>query len=438
MLTWIRNAIASSEIQFHRSKRIFHRALSDQFKSFLQEKRELVLRTNSHPDLAIILVTFNQSEFTYGCLSSIAASLADSSLKYEVIILDNGSRDQTFNLFNRISGANIIRSDENLHYLRGVNHASEKAIAKHLLFLNNDTQIFPGTLESALSTIDSASNIGAVGARTLWPNGRLQEGGGIVWNDGSSDHYGRGDIPTAPQYMFLRPVDYCSGSFLLTPRELFFQMERFDEIYSPAVYEDTDYCFRLRKSGYLTLYDPDALVLHFEHASINETEAFGIKQKNRKTFVSRHSDILAKQFSPSKNNELMARTAPVPKRLLFICNHSPRAISSSTFAHTRQILCHLAERAVEVTILPTIAIPGDWIAIRQLWPKRIEVITDAINLESFLNSRKVFYDAIWSTEACNADYIFDWINKNVKRGNRTKLISYDATQTTAAQVLAIL
>ncbi len=438
MLTWIYDTIGTSEIQLRCSKRTFHRALSGQFKKFLQENRQLVLKTSRHPDLAILLVTYNQAEFTYGCLSSIAASLIDSSLKYEIIILDNRSVDQTNELFNRVSGINVFRSNENLNYLRGVNRASEKASATHLLFLNNDTQIFPGTLKSALGTIESAPNTGAVGARTLWPNGRLQEAGGIVWNDGSSDHYGREDIPTAPQYMFLRPVDYCSGSFLLTPRELFHQMGRFDEIYSPGVYEDTDYCFRLGRKGYLTLYDPDAVVMHFEHASINEAETFELKQKNRNIFFNRHRDILAKQFSRAKDNELMARTAHAPKRLLVISGHSPKAMSNSPFANMRQILCELAEKGLEVTVLPAIAIPEDWIAIRRIWPKCIEVIPGVINLKTFLDPRRDFYDGIWIADTHNADFFFNWIDENHNRDGKSKLISYDPAQTTAAQMLAIL
>ena len=71
----------------------------------------------------------------------------------EVIILDNGSTDLTAALLARLRGAKVIRNSENMHYLRGVNRAAREAGGDYLLLLNNDAQLFPGTLDAAVATI---------------------------------------------------------------------------------------------------------------------------------------------------------------------------------------------------------------------------------------------------------------------------------------------
>jgi len=436
MFTWIRNAIRRSDIQVERTRRAFRKNLSSRLKRFLTEGTTLRLKTDSSPDIAIILVAYNQAEFVYGCLSSIAEAQSNSPLKYEIIIFDNGSTDQMFELFERVSGIKIIRSSENLHYLRGTNRASEHAVAKHLLFLNSDAQIFPGTLDAALSTIESASNVGAVGGRTVWPNGLLQEAGCTVWNDGTCDHYGRHDIPTAAQYMFLREVDYCSASFLLTPRDLFHRMKRFDEVYSPAYYEDADYCLRLRKAGYRTLYEPDARVFHYEHASINVEQMLSLMEKNRKIFADRHADVLADQLPPSEENRLRARTSRMPKRLIFISDHLP----DSKASQINQIFKDLFKIGVEVTFFPTVFIPDDWQRLRTLLPKTVEVMAGlkSPNLARFFDCRPDFYDGILIGDISNKKTLVDWIIKNRRRVGKTKLIDSDLSQLNAQYIAARL
>src|SRR5262249_6159644 len=145
--------------------------------------------------------------------------------------------------------------------------AARVARGEVLLLLNNDTQVLPGTLESALATIRSDSGIGAVGARLVLLDGTLQEAGSIIWRDGSCLGYGRGDSPYAPMYMFRRDVDYCSGAFLLTPRKIWEQLGGFDERFRPFYYEETDYCARLWERGLRVVYEPKAVLLHYEFAS---------------------------------------------------------------------------------------------------------------------------------------------------------------------------
>src|SRR5690606_15747088 len=123
-----------------------------------------------------------------------------------------------------IRGARIVRNENNLGFLRTCNKAADLARGKYLLFLNNDTQVHPGWMDALHDTFIEQSQAGLVGSRLIYPDGRLQEAGGIIWNDASGTNYGRDGDPLQPEYSYLRDVDYCSGASIMVPRALFEQI----------------------------------------------------------------------------------------------------------------------------------------------------------------------------------------------------------------------
>ena len=118
-----------------------------------------------------------------------------------------------------------------------------------VVMLNNDTQVLDGWLDALLETFEEFPDTGLAGARLVYPDGRLQEAGGIVFNDGSGWNYGRLDDPSRPEYLYTREVDYVSGACIALRRELFEELGGFDAQYAPAYYEDTDLAFRIRAHG---------------------------------------------------------------------------------------------------------------------------------------------------------------------------------------------
>jgi GT2 family glycosyltransferase/glycosyltransferase involved in cell wall biosynthesis len=366
-----------------------------QLQIFLSSTALLPLPHCENPEISVIVVLFNRAELTLACLRSLAENYSELM---ELIIVDNASTDETAVLLDRLRGARIIRNSENRNFLLAVNQAAREARGEYLLLLNNDAQVLPGTLRSVLATIRSAPDIGAAGGRLIFLDGTLQEAGSIMWRDGSCLGYGRGDNPFAPMYMFRRDVDYCSGAFLLTPRSIWNQTGGFDEIFKPAYYEETDYCARLWERGLRVVYDPNAVVVHYEFASSDSAKAATDLQRDRqRIFANRHQGLLSNHYSPDLNNVLPARMKDGgKKRVLFIDDQVPHTWLGSGFPRSRAILHSLLRQNCFVTFYPLSAFEEDWTSVYSDMPSEVEFMMryGPPLLEPFLRNRHKYYDTI--------------------------------------------
>ncbi|MEA3638341.1 MAG: glycosyltransferase [Lamprobacter sp.] len=247
--------------------------------------RPLLLPVVDDPEVSIIIPTYAQHELAYTCLKSLAEHLPGFGI--EVLLIDDHAPEPAADALASIEGLTLIRNPENLGFLRSCNRAAEQARGRYLLLLNNDTLLLEGCLDALLRTFAEHEQVGAVGARLIYPDGHLQEAGGIVWKDGSAWNWGRGEHPEDPRFNYVREVDYCSAACLMVPTALFRELGGFDERYAPAYYEDTDLCLALRDRGYSVLYQPAATVVHFEGASHGTDESAGLKAyqvRNRDLF----------------------------------------------------------------------------------------------------------------------------------------------------------
>ena len=134
-----------------------------------------------------------------------------SSLQIDV------STDATAEISRFVDGLVICRNQTNQGFLRNCNQAAKAARGKYIMFLNNDTKVTEGWLSSLVKLIESDPSIGMVGSKLVYPDGRLQEAGGILWSDGSGWNYGRLDDPDKAEYNYVKDVDYISGAAILYP-----------------------------------------------------------------------------------------------------------------------------------------------------------------------------------------------------------------------------
>ena len=261
--------------------------------------------------VSIIIPVFNQVTFTKQCLAYLQATLP-TSINLEVIIIDDASTDSTPNILARLAQSDarfrILRNSQNDGFIVSCNRGAEIARAEIIIFLNNDTMPQPNWLPPLTNLLAQRPDAGAVGCKLLNLDGSIQEAGGLIFNDGSGIHVGRGtDRVEHPLFSFVREVDYCSGAALATRRSLFLQLGSFDLRYQPAYYEDTDYCFQLRSHGYKVYYQPASVVIHVEGGSGGIDTTTGVKRYqeiNRVKFREKWSTVLQSHLpSPTRVKE---------------------------------------------------------------------------------------------------------------------------------------
>ena len=285
----------------------------------LREPQPLSLPTSDTPVISIIIPVYNQILHTYNCLRSLA-DIMDGSLPFEVIVMDDHSSDNTQEVLARVEGVRSVFNEENLGFIGSCNRGASLAKGEYLFFLNNDTVVMPNCLEELLETFKIVPKAGLVGAKLLYPNGLLQEVGGIIWQDGSAWNYGRLDHPNKPEYCYLREVDYCSGAGIMIPTNLWNQIGGFDTRYRPAYCEDSDLAFEVRKAGYKVLCQPLSKIVHFEGISSGTDLTKGVKKYqivNQKQLIEKWAAVL-QTYRQNGVDPHLEREKKVKKRLLTI------------------------------------------------------------------------------------------------------------------------
>ena len=252
--------------------------------------------------VSIVIPNYEGLPLLRGCLASLQDTLPAWET-IEVLVVDDASPGVAMADLERVVAtlacARLIVNQQNGGFLASANRGAAAATGDLLVFLNNDTVVLPGWLEAMSQTFVRYPKAGVVGGRLIFPDGRLQEAGGLVFRDGSAAKFGYGEPdPDAALYAFVRDTDYVSGALLATPRVLFRSLEGFDPAYGFGYYEDTDYCFRARRAGWRVLYQPDATVIHVEGATAGTDTSVGPKRSqvaNQIRFAARWAGELGSQ-----------------------------------------------------------------------------------------------------------------------------------------------
>lgn len=345
----------------------------------------------AHPVVSVVLVLYNKAELTCACLQSLAQTL---DVPAEVLIVDNASTDRTAELLARVDGARILRQESNLHFLRGANLGAAGARGRYLLFLNNDTVLEPGAVAAACAVLETQPDAGAVGGKIVRLDGRLQEAGSVLWNDGSAAGVGRGADPALAEFAFRRDVDFCSGAFLLLRRELFAQLGGFDEHYAPAYYEDVDLCLRLWESGWRVVYEPRAQLRHFEWGSSHRTRrAQEWSATNRQRLLLRHAARL-RDAHLAPGHMLEARMRSSRPRVLFLDDGLPLRDAGSGYPRAAAVVQALCEAGAFVTHCTTQPGNAGFARIYASVPPEVEMADAHAHggLAAFLRARQGYYD----------------------------------------------
>ena len=304
----------------------------------------LTLPAFDYPAVSIIIPAYNAWEMNYQCIESIITNTA--GVAYEVLLADDCSEDGTKNCADVITNLVHIRSEQNLGFLKNCNYAAGFAKGKYILFLNNDTKVKANWLAPMVSLMERDQSAGMVGAKLIYPDGKLQEAGGIIWNDASGWNYGHKQDPELPEFNYVKEADYISGACILIRKEIWLKTGGFDERYSPAYYEDTDFAFTLRSLGYKVMYQPLSEVIHYEgysHGNDNSLEKDGGQVKayqkiNNGKFFQKWQQQLTREQLPNAQNVFQARDRTLHKKTILVIDHyvphiDKDAGSKSTFQY---------------------------------------------------------------------------------------------------------
>lgn len=409
---------------------------------------------NEPVGVSIIVPVYNNLAYTAHCLSSLIEHSSGQAI--EIIVVNDCSSDQTADFLDRCKGIEVIHNTENLGFIGSCNAGAKRARGEFLVFLNNDTQVTQQWLTALLEPFSTWQDTGIVGARLVYPSGELQEAGGIIFKDGSGWNYGRLGSATTSRVQFVSEADYVSGACLAIRSETFQSLGGFDTHYSPAYYEDTDLCFKVRALGLRVLYQPRSTVVHFEGITSGTSESSGTK---------RYQAINREKFKKRWAKQLIAHPEPVPGpqatgliekarhhrskgHVLVIDAVTPQPDHDSGSLRMLAILELLVEMGYRVTFMP-INLAWDGRYSETLQAKGIETIyhpeitspsawlqTYGNLLDWVIGSRYYVLDDVFSDlekYAPQARVIFDTVDLHFLREQRKASLENDSSMAKAAQ-----
>jgi GT2 family glycosyltransferase len=328
----------------------------------------IVLPAASSPRVSVIIPAAvsgtAQPELLLACLRSLERH-GPRGIPFETIaLLNGGTRELAEALRQTVAGLRVECSPANFG-LAGAGHRGRALARGELLaLLHDDAEITPGWLEALAAAADRHPEAGAIGGKVLFPDGRLQNAGMILWRDGTTSPPWSGDTPPASAFDQPRPVDYCGSSSLLVRAATWDAVGGLDERFFPVYFVDVDLAMAIRRHGQIVLYEPRSAIRHHQGASGKPRFRRFVTQRNRQLFLEKWESALEahepwEAGSPASIERALARaeafgekarregppvSGPVPERPAFDPARQERRYLEMDLALQKDYVAHLEEQ----------------------------------------------------------------------------------------------
>ncbi|MGB3705899.1 MAG: glycosyltransferase [Castellaniella sp.] len=239
------------------------------------------------PGVSIIIPTRNQLPMLLRCVDSLLEKTAYQN--YEVLIVDNGSDEADacawLDGIEAMDSAQlrVLRYPHPFNYSAMNNLAASLARGEYLVLLNNDTAILRSDWLDAMLNHAQRPEVGVVGAKLLYPDGRIQHAGVVLGLRGPADHPFIGGDPDQPGYMHRLQVDQdysaVTAACLMIRASLYREVGGLDEGAFKVSYNDVDLCLKVRESGHLLVWTPHAILMHEGSVSQNKVDTTAVQAK---------------------------------------------------------------------------------------------------------------------------------------------------------------
>jgi GT2 family glycosyltransferase len=226
--------------------------------------------------VSVVIPVHGKWRFTRACLTALHATA--SAVPFEIIVVDDKSPDASLRRLRRVHGIRVVALTENQGFVGACNAGIAVSRGSLIVLLNNDTRVSTSWLDPLVERMQDPT-IGLAGARLIYPDGTLQDAGGIVFNDGSAANYGKHRAAEVHDYAYARDADYVSGACIIVRKETLDALGGgLDPRFAPAYYDDTDLAFGVRSLGLRVVYEPRSVVIHDEGISHGTDETKGVKR----------------------------------------------------------------------------------------------------------------------------------------------------------------
>ena len=285
------------------------RGYQPEFLAHLPGRYRIAYNHPTQPMVSIIVPTKDQLPMLQRCVESLLEKTRYAH--YELLIVDNNSETveacEWLAAVEQMNEAKVrvLRYPHPFNYSAINNRAAREARGEYLVLLNNDTAIISESWLDELLNHAQRPEVGIVGAKLLYPDGRIQHAGVILGLRGPAEHPFIGEAMDAPGFMNRLQVDQnysaVTAACLMIRKSIYEEVGGLDEENFKVSYNDVDLCLKVGDLGYLTVWTPHAVVMHEGSVSQKQVDPASLETK-RKRFVAEQDAIYAKWLPKMAND----------------------------------------------------------------------------------------------------------------------------------------